>query len=378
MAMLEAAGLVQELQEIGRIRVLDLAQTAQTRGGYQPWNHDGLYYILPPEGTSATGLDRLFDKYREADALHFLYNAQTELDTVHKPILSMDTFAETHFGAATNGMVKVTAVSRSKVAEVNALIDAFKLPFDAATFPMAECLVLTAYKPSAEGRQGSVSIAIMEGDWKELRDLEEAIRTVISESNMVREVVVTRHSVKGLESELILSTTEESTEKGDAFLADLALHLQELDRRGRQKRSPKPAEPEALEKPKPENRIAAVMLEERARREQLKKTAEEPHVMARDTLSGTLASRPSFRALKQTYSGTRILVEFPKPGLFGIGGFSGKHAKELQTVYKGVRRIPELEAGWSAFYHYDKGAHTLTIDVVPPASKSRLGWIELK
>src|SRR5947209_7147507 len=133
--MVHPAELARKLKQLGTIKVLDLRQAALMRGMLQPWIHDGVYYLLPPEGMTGMELQRLMDEYKQRGALHLSYNAQSVMDINHKPILSLDTFAEKYFGDPQRGMVKVTAVSRLKLGEMNEIIDAFKEPFASAEFP---------------------------------------------------------------------------------------------------------------------------------------------------------------------------------------------------------------------------------------------------
>src|SRR5437868_5906321 len=88
--MVQAAELAQKLKERGTIKVLDLHQAALVRGMLQPWIHDGIYYILPPEDMTDIELQNLMEKYKERDALHLSNNEKSVQDTNQKPILSLN------------------------------------------------------------------------------------------------------------------------------------------------------------------------------------------------------------------------------------------------------------------------------------------------
>jgi hypothetical protein len=375
----ETLDVSERLRRLGQVRVLDLAQAAAVRGLRQEWIYGGHYYLLPPPEMTAAELQKVMDEFKDRGALHLSYNAQSAIDMNHKPLLPLDSYAETFFGDTPHGVVKVTAVARSKVEELNSLIDNLKLPFDAGTFPGIGQVTLTNWRPPAEGRQTVVSLKLASQDWKELTHLEEAIRNHLSEINMIREILVTRHSVKGMDPEVILTSSEETTDKGNAFLADLAAYLQ-------QHQVALPASPEATP-PTPQpvmpeveatsmSEIAAASLEKLNASREVR--APDLLKLALQTLADTIRSMPEYQGMTVTVTGPRILVEFPKKGLLGLGGhFDDAHKKVLQGVYTVALMSPGLHEGWQAHYSYDKDTRLLSITTTlagerPPAGAATL------
>lgn len=368
--MLETKTLAERIKELGSIKVLDLHQAALSRGMLQPWVHDGVYYILPPEGITGAELQRLMDEYKGRGELHLTYNAQSEMDTPHKPILPMDSYSEKYFSSPPHGFIKLDVKSRYKLDELNAIIDAFKKPFDASEFPFINDILLTEYKMPAEGRQSSVSIKLRHDDWKQLIALEDALKTYLAEINMVREMLVNRHGVKGLQPEVILISTEETTDKGRKFFADLVEYLQSHGQgEGAVIR-------QADEAPVHEsNELADVARMAREKgREAPPPTSAQLYRTALETLGGTLKEFKEFEKAEQTISGNMLLIQF-KGGFLGLGGgFGGGHTKTLEKVYGGVRQIPGLESGYVLFYRYDPSTKVLTVRAGPENERVPGGW----
>src|SRR2546421_6971736 len=368
--MVQAAELAQKLKERGNINVLALHQAALVRGMLQPWIHDGIYYILPPEGMTGMELQHLMDEYRERDALHLSYNAQSVLDTNHKPILSLDSFSEKYFGDPKRGMVKVSAVSRQKVGELNALIEEFKKPFIPSEFPALKEFELSEYRAPSPGSQTTFSLKLIHEDWKHLIAVEDALKVYLSEINMLREVLVSRHNVQGLQPEIVFTSTEETTDKGNQFMADLAQYMQDNGQataaviRRAQGLPPE----EILED------HASAIFTPRELSGPREKNPAEFYREALETLVGTLKDMKGFEKLEQTITGNMLLIQF-RNGLLGIGGHFGKaHAQTLETVYKGVRSIPMFEHGWSAHYHYSNESRVLGVQAAAEDSHAPPGW----
>lgn len=223
--MSQITELARLLSETGPPKILDLAQSAAIRGILFPQIHDGVYYMAPPPGITAARMQVLFNDFRGKDAWHVASNAQSVMDVNHRPILALDAYANRYFGAPEQGLIKANAIARSKVAELQALIAEFKLPFDAATFPGAEEVELTKFKPPAPRSQTIVTFKLRDYDWKRLSALEDELRHHLAESNLIREVLVSRHAVRGLDPEITLSSTDAATEFGQQFLTDLAQWL---------------------------------------------------------------------------------------------------------------------------------------------------------
>src|SRR5947208_10204781 len=89
--------LAQRLKQLGTIRILDLAQAANVRGLRQEWIYGGTYYFLPPSGMTGAELQREMDGFKERDEFHLSYNAQSAIDISHKPLLTLDSFADKYF-----------------------------------------------------------------------------------------------------------------------------------------------------------------------------------------------------------------------------------------------------------------------------------------
>lgn len=94
---------VNQLRALGKPKILDLAAAASAHGMLQPWIHDGVYYILPPDGCAASEIDKLLKEAQERGEVHFIFNAQSSIDIAHKPLLPMDSFANRYFGESTTG-----------------------------------------------------------------------------------------------------------------------------------------------------------------------------------------------------------------------------------------------------------------------------------
>jgi len=370
--MVELEELARKMTALGPVRVLDVHQAAMGRSMLSIYIHSGHYYMLPAIGMTAAQLVSLLDEYKERGALHFTYNAQSSIDTPHKPVLPMDPYADLYFGDPSDGLVKITAVSRSKVAELNAILDALKPPFDPASFPYVDEIERTEYKPRTEGSMARLSLRLKGGDWKHLRDLEEGIRSHLAESNLIRDITVGRHAVKGLDPEILLTTGEETTEKGFAFLAALADYL------------PASAEQSTPSQRGAEGLLAVMSAAQAVDPEGRKALVREPAVRvmsplelrraALAALGETLKTIEGFRGLSQSLAGNLLLIQFPK-GILGLGGhFDEECEGTLGMVYRTVQSNPKFEKGWAAHYRYDKRNRVLSVSVAGEGEPAPHGW----
>jgi hypothetical protein len=325
---------------------------------------------------SARDLEQYLDEYKDRDVIHFTYNAHTTIDTPHKPILSVDPFADKHFSKTPNGVLKVTAVSRSKVQELNDLLSPLKPFFDWETFPHVNEFECTEYKALTENTLPRLSMRLVGADdFKRLRDIEEEIRTHLAEDHYVREIIVGRHAVKGHDPELLLTTSEETTEKGFAFLQGLADYLPHVELA---KTRAVEGEVDLLsilsaaeEKflgtraPLPTEAVVAVMSPIELRR---------AAVLA---MSDTLKATEEFRGLTQVITGSTIQIQFTK-GIMGFGGhFDMEHESTLGMVHRSIISNPKFAEGWSAHYVYDRTSRILSISAVLEGDSPPMGWATL-
>jgi len=377
--MAETLELAKRLRDLGTIKVLDLRRAAEVRGILREWIHDGVYYLLPPEGVTAAQLHKLLDQYRDQDELHLAYNAQSAIDISHKPIIPLDSFAEKYFSDPPNGVVKVTAVARKKVAELNEIIDALKKPFDPQTFPSVEEVQLTEYKEPAEGRQTTVTLKLPEGDWKQVTVLEDGLKTLLAESNLLREILVSRHAVKDLQPEVTLTSTEFTTAKGNGFLVALAEFLIQNKQASRAVIG-RHGDADFEEGPLTDEERRFTELTFAPRKDvALKPDSSQTQKTAIETMGWTLARMKGFVDREQILNGNLLMVKFPPKGITGLGGhFDKDHEAVLKAAYKGVRQTHMLESGWSAAYRYDKAGRTLSIKAFSDLERAPSGWISLR
>ncbi len=368
--------LANRLKELGEIKVLDLSQAATARAIHQPWIHDGIFYLLPPGEHTGHELQKLFDESREAGEIHFTYNAQSSMDMNHKPILPLDPYANRYFSNPPHGFLKILAVAKSKVLELNELLDDLKRPFDPDTFPHIKDVVLSNFKEPSTGHQTSVALRLIHEDWKKLSALESDLKDHMSDLNLIREIFVTRHSVKGLPPEVTLNSTESTTEKGTQFLINLAGYLKE--------HQPKPEELKVLvgaagaadTDPIPEIDFSAPAFG--GPRPQAPAVVEDPSKICKSALEHlvtTLQSMEDFKGITVTRTGLVALIEMPKKGFMGLAGSFGEaQAATLYNVTQSVKVMPGLHSGWMAFYHYDKATRVLSIKVGPDGTTAAPGW----
>jgi hypothetical protein len=365
--------LAQRLKQLGRFRILDLHQAAFVRGILQEYIHSGIYYVVPPDGVMAAEVEKLFDEYKDKEAIHLAFHVQNAIDIAHKPIIPLDSFVEKYFADPPNGMLKVTAVARAKLAELNAIIDELKIPFDAHTFPGIDLFELSEYRAPAEGRQTSVGLHIPGGDWKRLTTLDESIKELVSESNMIREVWVSRHTVKGLEPEIVLTSMEATTPKGHQFLVDLATYIQTIHPSDRPVSATPPHVAEEAELESSPGETFKFNFAPRKENTEVNRALLYRTVL--ESLGGTLKTMKEFADFKQTVSGNLLLMEFPPKGFIGLGGhFTPAQEKTLETVYRVVKLMPDLGEGWLAHYNYDKESRMLSVKVGSPDEKAPPSW----
>lgn len=357
------------------MRIFDVHQAAKGRGMLSIYIHDGHYYLLPPPGMTSHELEALLNEYKDRGVIHFTFNAQSSIDTPHKPVLPMDDFVNEHFSDPPAGIVKVTAVSKSKLADLNELIYELKPAFDPKAFPYVNDIQRTDYRPPAEGTMTRLSIKLKSGDWKHLRDLEEAIRNHLAENNLIRDITVGRHSVKGMDPEIMLSSTEEATDKGQAFLAALAEYLP-----GDEIRVP-------VAQQGAEGLLAALSSAEEEHYQNGRNLRRQPVIpimspleqrrLALSSIGDTLKNMEGFRGLPQSMTGNMLLIQFPK-GILGLGGhFDTEHEGSLATVHRTSRSNPRLETGWTAHYHYDRRSRVLSITATGEGEAAPPGWSTL-
>lgn len=360
--------LASRVKALGAVKILDLEQSAIIRGIYHDRIHHGIYYLRPPDGVNAAALQKLFDEYRSVGAIHLAYNAQSALDINHKPILPLDGFAGKYFGEPALGLLKVTAVARGKVSELEAIIAQFREPFNPESFPGIDQLAVTQFKPPSKVGQTTLSLRVVNGEWRDLTRIEEEIKDHLAETSLVREILVSRHSVKGLDAEIILASTEAISKFGNSFLTDLASHLianPPVDLEVRQEVE--------LDLDEVESEIVQL------RRETPKEDPSNMRRRALEVLGQTLGSMTAFTGKAQSMSAGMLLVEFPRVGLLGIGGHFGKeHVPPLGAVVRVVRASPGLHEGWAASYSYSKATRLLTIKVTPEGEATPPGWTPIQ
>lgn len=373
-----AAEIAERLNQLGRVRILDLRQAAIIRGIHNEWIHDGTYYLLPPVGITAAELAKVLDEFKARDLLHLEYNPQSILDTPHKPILPLDEFANKYFGSPPEGVVKVTAISRKKVAELQAIIEGLKRPFRPEDCPEMADARTAKYRPAKDGLQASLSLGVPGGGWKDLTRLEEALKLMLAEANLSREIIVGRHSVRGFAPEVMLSTAEGASEKALVFLDEMAKYLEQF--------GPMPHPEEGDFAP-----AGSVVLggssedreplpwERRPQPPPVKKIepTEIPTRVARE-LADVLAGRSEFSGQTPTLSGKMILISFPKKGLLGTGGhLNPDQEAAINIACHSIRSTPTLATGWSARYQYDRDSRILKLVVGQEGEHTPPGWIGL-
>jgi hypothetical protein len=366
--------LAGKLSENGPVRILDVHQAAKARGILSIFIHDGHYYMAPANGGTAAEIERILGEYRERGAIHFTFNAQSSIDTPHKPILPMDSFANRHFANPTHGVVKITAVSRSKLGELNALIEALKPEFDPNDFPFIDQLEKSDFKPQREGSTTRLTLRLKNPDWKHLRDIEEALRDYFAEAHYVRDILVGRHSVKGMDPDIMLSSTDETTAKGHAFLTALAAFLPGSE-------SVPPFEQRGVE-----GLLHALSEAEMTKPETRQRLKLEPVVramspleqrrLALSTMGETLKTMAGFKGLDQTLTGSSLLIQFPK-GILGGSHFDTECEGTLAFVHRTTRTNPQLENGWKGVYNYDRRTRLLTVRAVGESESAPAGWFTL-
>lgn len=378
--MEEAPEIAARLQSRGVVRVLDLGQAASARGVYDEEVHNGIYYMLPPEGESATTLREILDEYRDRDVIHFMYAVQSGIEVNHKPLIPLDRYIERFFGKPAISLLKVTAIARQKVAELETLLTCMKKPFDAATFPSIDQLELSKYRPPEEGRQTVVSMKVLSEDWRQLNLLDEAIRIHLAESLLAREISVSRHAVKGFQPEILLSSTASVTPVGNTFLQALASHLDEHGGIYAAAAATRQTSVDsAADVPDHSFMTLTASARERATDSIGSMSAPQLYKAVLTTMGETLKTMGDFAKLQQTMTGPMLLVEFPSAGLLGTKGhFEESHRKTLQSVYRVARLTPKIGEGWSAHYRYDKKTRMLSIKVGDPREGAPADWIELR
>ncbi|HEY3779719.1 MAG TPA: hypothetical protein VGL56_01455 [Fimbriimonadaceae bacterium] len=369
--------LAKKLLGLGEIKVLDLSQAAIARAIHQPWMHDGFYYLLPPEGYTGQDIQKLFDEGRDAGEVNYTYNAQSSMDMNHKPILPLDPYANKYFSNPPHGFLKILAVARSKVEKLSALLDELKRPFDPESFPHLKELVLSNFKEPSAGHQTSVALRLIHEDWKHLSALESDLKDHIAEQNLVREIFVTRHSVKGLPPEVTLNSTEATTEKGTQFLLDLAAYVKEHQPKLEEIKIPVGAAIAA--EPVPELNFSVPAFG--GPRPQAVAVVEDPSTNYKHALEHLVTSlklMEDFAGITVTVAGLMALIEMPKKGFMGLAGhFDKSQEGTLYQVCQSVKIMPGLHGGWAVFYHYDKTTRVLSIKVGPEDMSAPPGWQNL-
>jgi len=195
------------------------------------------------------------------------------------------------------------------------------------------------------------------------------LKRYLAESNLSREILANRHSVRGMASEVVLSTTDEATDKGNQFLSDAAKFLEGL---GPVEGSELPGSTaiSGAEAVAPIPTTIPDVPSHHPDPEQL-------YRQALRALVKVLSDSSSYKNLQLSVSGNMVLVEFAGKGFLSLGTFGREHLDELQTAYLDLKAKPELAHGWSAHYRYDKDFRILSIRVGPETERAPNGWTPL-
>jgi hypothetical protein len=372
--MLEVARKMRGPDGTARVLVLDVSYEAtkyRVYLGNSASRH--AYYLRPPEGLAAIDLKKILDEAGGEAELEFRYHAYPELDTDLKPLLTADPYAAKHFG--NNGDRRFLKLegerprAREKIAQ---LIDAFKEPFHAESFPRLHEFVLTSFTPATEGRRDELVLRRKDGSRDELRKCEPAFHVAVAEHGFAAEIEIYRPTVNETEPIFMLNTNESTGALGHAFLADMAKYFgSSAYVRKAEEASKEPAKKEAaVPAPTPVHhfqapRIEAPKLDER---QLTTKVAQ--------AIKDLLPSMKLLNKREISQSGPYLTIQFP--GVLGFGkGPSENEIKELGSIFRALKADPSFGSNWYARYQVDPKTGELRVaagfDSAPPKGWQPIG-----
>lgn len=356
-----------------RFRVLDVEHSAEQSRVISSYVHWGVFYFLPPASTDAEQVKALFDDCKSRGLLHFSCNTQGTLGIEHAPVLTTDLFAFKHFEKPARKMLKVQWSHRKAYAELREILDALRRPFAPDEFPHVRDVRVSDYRPPAEGRQTLVALMPVHDRWRTVTELEDALRIHLAEANLPREILVGRHQVKGLQREVLLTSTEATSAFGQQYLTDLAEYI-----------LANPGEAEEGEAAEQDDRSLAsamnfVNIKELHRPREVVVTPEQLYHQVLNTLADTLGGMRDFAGDIKGVRGPILEIAYPPKGLLGVGGhFDAAQQTVLRSAVRVVRATPGLKEGWSLAYRYDRGARVLRVRAGSEGDNALEGFTSLQ
>lgn len=366
--------LGRELVRLGsaedRVKVLDVDHSATTYKLPQIEQRlrQGVFYLRPPAGVTAQEMKELFDKAVDPA---FRYSITSGIGTDYVELLTPDEYARRYFSSS-NQLIRIEGARKTAREQLDEMFDEMKEEFDSQSFPHLDDVTISGHKRGNEESSTEVKLLAFEGDFRNMGTIERAITYKISEANLHREIMASRHLVKETKPEIILSTTAKATVKGREYLDRLAEFLLERDG-GIQTEAIRNA-PNRVQQSEPSSYKTLVQAFPRTR-EDLRQPAEIVNSAATE-FQVTLSGMTAFKNLDFKMTPQGIHVQFPKK-LFGGRSFKERELVELKAVNTAILGSPGLHEGWTAYYTYDKKERLLKIRFATPDEEMQTPWSKL-
>lgn len=367
--------LGRKLRELGTadngVKVLDVDHSATTYKlpQIEARVRVGVYYLRPPDGVSGQEMKDLFD---QAEDPAFRYKLTSGIATDHMELLTPDDYARQYFSWSASDLIHIEGARRLAREQLDEMFDEMKAEFDPKSFPHLDDVTISGHKRGDEDTSTEVKLLSYDDDYRSMSAIERAITHKLSEGNLQREIMVTRHLVKDTMPEIILSTTAKATAKGADFLNNLAEHL--LTRDGG-------LQTQAIrEKTKPVERSEASVYKE------LTQAFPRAHTLIKEPIEivnhavrefrETMERMAAFKDLQIKETPQTIQVQFSKK-LFGGRRFDAGDLKILNAVHNTILGSPGLHDGWNAYHLYDKKERLLKIRFTIPDQEMQSPWSKL-